>query len=111
VAHRLATPPAGPGGVHRGRLSDGSGPKRSLAIRNEIGYRYGIGMLILLLGFVAAREGDLDRAVTLYRDGLAVVKEVHGPWTWACPWPAAPMSRLCKGNQDGQFDWAAPPWR
>ena len=42
-------------------------------------------MLILLLGFVAAREGDLDRAVTLYRDGLAVVKAVHGPWSLGMP--------------------------
>ena len=40
---------------------------RSLAIRRELGYQEGIGILLMLLGVVAVRLGDFDRAHQLYR--------------------------------------------
>src|SRR5207237_8411439 len=54
--------------------------ERSLAIRRELGYQEGISILLGLLGAVAVREGDLDRAHPLLRESLTVGLAVHGPW-------------------------------
>jgi hypothetical protein len=57
----------------------------SLAIRRELGYQEGIGILLLLLGVVAVRLADFSQAHQLYREGVAVVRDVHGPWGLRMP--------------------------
>jgi non-specific serine/threonine protein kinase len=53
---------------------------RSLAIRRELGYQEGVGVVLALLGAVALREGELGQARALYREALAVMRAVFGPW-------------------------------
>jgi predicted ATPase/DNA-binding CsgD family transcriptional regulator len=58
---------------------------RSLEIRRELGNQEGIGILLQLLGVVAVRQGDLGRAYELYREGVAVIHLVLGPWGLRMP--------------------------
>jgi len=54
--------------------------ERSLAIRRELNYQEGIGVLLALLGMVALREGELRQAHARLQEALAVMRAVHGPW-------------------------------
>ncbi|HLI25685.1 MAG TPA: LuxR C-terminal-related transcriptional regulator [Chloroflexota bacterium] len=54
--------------------------ERSLAIRRELGYQEGIGVLLGLLGMVALREGELRRAHARLQEALTVMQTVVGPW-------------------------------
>jgi non-specific serine/threonine protein kinase len=65
---------------------------RSLAMRRELGYQEGIGVLLGLLGWIALREGEFRQAHALLQEALAVFQSVVGPWG-LCPLLAS-FSRL-----------------
>jgi non-specific serine/threonine protein kinase len=50
-----------------------------------MGYQEGIGILLDLLGIVAVREGELGQAGARLKESLALIQEVHGPWSLAMP--------------------------
>ena len=62
--------------------------ERSLAIRRELGFQEGDGILLMLLGIVAVRQGDLGRSPGVVsgqawpRSGIAWDRGA-----WPCPWP------------------------
>ena len=70
--------------------------ERSLAIRRALHFPEGEGILVILLGLVAAREGNLVEARALYRDGLATIRELMGPWGLAMP--LAALSHIAATN-------------
>ncbi len=70
--------------------------ERSLAIRRALRFHEGEGILVILLGLVAARQGNLVEARALYREGLAKIRELLGPWGLAMP--LAALSHVAAGN-------------
>ena len=70
--------------------------ERSLAIRRALRFHEGEGILIILLGLVAARQGNLVEARALYQEGLATIRELLGPWGLAMPFAA--LSHLAATN-------------
>jgi hypothetical protein len=52
----------------------------------------------LRLGLVAARQGNLVEARELYRDGLATVRDLLGPWGLAMPLAALAHIAAAKGQ-------------
>src|SRR5205085_4433916 len=65
-------------------------------IRRVLRFPEGEGILIILLGLVAARRGNLVEARRLYREGLATIGEFLGPWGLAMP--LAALSHLAAAN-------------
>ena len=70
--------------------------ERSLAIRRALRFPEGEGILVILLGLVAAREGNLVEARALYQEGLATIRELLGPWGLAMP--LAALSHIAAAN-------------
>ena len=54
--------------------------ERSLAIRGELGYQEGIGILLSLLGIVAIRERNFASAHAYFAEALATMRGILSDW-------------------------------